>query len=56
MNIEQIQIALFDLYDIRNALSTSDKAMEKSDSSDETIGEALDSTIEFLEQLEGELA
>jgi len=56
MNIEQLQIALFDLYDIRNALSIKDKAMEKSDGSDETIGDALDSAIEFLEQLEGEAA
>jgi hypothetical protein len=52
MNIEQLQIALFDLYDIRNALSIKSKAREKSDGSDETIGEALNDAIAFLEQLE----
>lgn len=52
MNLEQLQIVLFDLYDVRNALSSSTKAREKSDGSDETIGEALNDAIAFLEQLE----
>jgi len=52
MNLEQLQIVLFDLYDIRKSLSTADKAREKSEGSDETIGEALDNAIEFMEQME----
>lgn len=52
MNLEQLQIVLFDLYDVRNALSSATKAREKSDGSDETIGEALNDAIAFLEQLE----
>lgn len=50
--MEHIQNALFDLYDVRAALSNAAKAKEKSDGSDETIGDALNNAIEFLEQLE----
>ena len=50
--MEHIQNALFDLYDVRAALSRVVKNQEKSDGSDETIGDALDNAIEFLEQLE----
>jgi hypothetical protein len=52
MNLEQIQIVLFDLYDIRNTLSRTDKEQPKSEGSDETIGEALDNAIDFMMQLE----
>ena len=52
MNLEQLQIVLFDLYDVRDALSSAIKARKKSDGSDETIGEALNDAIAFLEPLE----
>jgi hypothetical protein len=55
MNLEATQIALFDMFDIRNSLSTQTKRKPKSEGSDETIGEALDDVIEFLENLEAEL-
>jgi len=50
--MEHIQNALFDLYDVRAALSRAVKNQEKSDGSAETIGDALNNAIEFLEQLE----
>jgi len=50
--MEHIQNALFDLYDVRAGLSRAVKNQEKSDGSDETIGDALNNAIEFLEQLE----
>jgi len=52
VNLEQIQNVLFDLYDIRDTLSTTDKEQPKSEGSDETIGEALDEAIAFMVQLE----
>ncbi len=53
MNKDDISSALFDMYDIRNTLSTSIKNKPKdSDGSDITIGDCLDSVIEFLESLE----
>ena len=55
MKLETIQTALFDMYDIRDNLSTQTKRKPKSEGSDETIGEALDDVIEFLETLETEL-
>jgi len=55
MNLEATQIALFDMFDIRNSLSAQIKRKPKSEGSDETIGEALDDVIEFLENLEAEL-
>jgi hypothetical protein len=55
MNLEATQIALFDMFDIRNSLSAQTKRKPKSEGSDETIGEALDDVIEFLENLEAEL-
>ena len=55
MNLEKIQNALFDMYDIRDTLSTQTKRKPKSEGSDETIGEAIDDVIEFLDALETEL-
>lgn len=52
MTLEQLQIVLFDLYDVRDALPNAIKAREKSNGSEETIGEALNDAIAFLEQLE----
>lgn len=52
MNKEALASALFDLYDVRNALSTRMKNKPKDDCSDITIGECLDDAILFLEQLE----
>jgi hypothetical protein len=45
--------ALCDMYDIRNALSDKIKNKPKdADGTDTTIGDCLDSVIEFLEDLE----
>lgn len=55
MKLEAIQIALFDMYDIRDSLSAQTKRKPKSEGSDETIGETVDDVIEFLETLETEL-
>jgi hypothetical protein len=52
IDLEWIQIALFDMYDIREALSNQVKRKPKSEGSEETIGEIIDDTIEFLETLE----
>jgi hypothetical protein len=52
MNIEQIQIALFDAFDMRATLANSVKK-QKMDNG-ETIGATLDALIEFLEALEAE--
>ena len=52
IDLEWIQITLFDMYDIRDALSNQTKRKPKSQGSDETIGECLNDTIEFLEVLE----
>jgi hypothetical protein len=52
MTLEQLQVVLFDLYYVRAALSRVVKNQEKSDGSDETISDALNNAIEFLEQLE----
>jgi hypothetical protein len=53
MNLEQVQIALFDAFDMRDALASSVKR-QKMDNG-ETIGEALDNLIQFLESLEEEV-
>ena len=55
MNLETIQIMLFDLYDIRNTLSSRAKSQPKSEGSDETVGEALDDMISTLEMIEEEV-
>jgi hypothetical protein len=55
MDLEQLQNALFGLYDIRNALPAKTKAMPSADAgSDYSINDALTDAIEFLESLEAE--
>ena len=54
MNKNEISSALFDLYDVRNALSKKIKSQPKdNDGTETTIGDCLDSVIEMLENLEG---
>ena len=53
MNLEQVQIALFDAFDIRETLANSVKR-QKMDNG-ETIGATLNALIEFLEALEAEV-
>lgn len=55
MNIEQLQIALFDMYDLRNALFSKRDEVMCPHESEATFGECLDDTINFLEQLETEM-
>ena len=55
MNIEQLQIALFDMYDLRNALFSKRNEVMCPHESEATFGECLDDTINFLEQLETEM-
>ena len=56
MTKNEISSALFDLYDVRNALSKNIKSQPKdNDGTETTIGDCLDSVIEMLENLEGEL-
>jgi len=55
MNIEQLQIALFGLYDIKNVLSNRIKNQLSNEDTEETIGNVLDNSIEILEQLEYEI-
>jgi len=56
MTKNEISSALFDLYDVRNALSKKIKSQPKdNDGTETTIGDCLDSVIEMLENLEGEL-
>jgi len=56
MNLEDVQIALFDMYDLRNAFRARlghllDKEMAPRES-EATFGQCLDDTIAFLEKLE----
>ncbi len=56
MNLEQIQIALFALYDIRNTLEPEVLAAPINEASfGETVGSNLDDVIEFLVELETEI-
>lgn len=56
MNLEQIQTALFNLYDIRKSLSPSVLRQPIYEASfDETVGSNLQDAINFLEGLEAEL-
>jgi len=55
MNIEQLQITLFDMYDLRNALFSKRNEVMCPHESEATFGECLDDTIAFLEQLETEM-
>jgi hypothetical protein len=53
MSKDQISNALFDLYDIRNALPKKVKQMPKdTEGADFTIGELLDDVIEWLEEID----
>jgi len=53
MNKDMISSALFDMYDIRNVLSTKIKNKPKdNDGTIFTVGDCIDSVIEFLEDLE----
>ena len=49
MNLDEIQIALFAAYDIRNAMSGADR---RKPTENDNYGESLDLVIQFLEQLE----
>ena len=56
MKLDDIQSALFDAYDIRNALSDKMKNRPKdNEGTDITIGDCLDDIIGTLETLEQEL-
>lgn len=53
ITMNEIQNALFDMYDIRKSLSNSIKNKPKdNDGSIFTIGDCIDSVIEFLESLD----
>jgi hypothetical protein len=57
MRLEQIQVALFAAYDIRNALTREMKeAPADRDGTEYTVGESIDDVINFLVALEGEQA
>ena len=55
MNIEDIQIALFDMYDLRTALHEQRDELMSPQESEETIGGCIDGVIQLLESLEIEL-
>jgi hypothetical protein len=52
MNLEQIQVALFAAYDLRNAMTSADKQRP---TENETFGDSLGEVISFLESLESEV-
>jgi hypothetical protein len=55
MTQEQIQSALFNMYDIRNALPASVKSRPlDQENSDYTIGDAIGEVLSFLEVLDAE--
>jgi hypothetical protein len=55
MRLEQIQVALFAAYDIRNTMTKEMKQHPADrDGTEYTLGESIDDVIEFLETLEGE--
>ena len=51
MNIEDIQIALFDMYDLRTALHEQRDKLLSPQESEETIGGCIDGVIQLLENL-----
>lgn len=56
INLNNLQSALCDLYDVREALSKRIKNKPKDDDgTDITIGDCLDDAIEFLESLEKDI-
>jgi hypothetical protein len=52
MNLEQIQVALFAAYDLRNAMTSADK---KRPTENDSFGDSLTEIIGFLESLEVEV-
>ena len=52
MNLDQIQVALFAAYDLRNAMTSADK---KRPTENDTFGDSLAEIIGFLESLETEV-
>ena len=52
MILEQIQIALFAAYDIKNAMTSTDK---RRPTENDNFGESLNCVIQFLEALENEV-
>lgn len=56
MILEDIQIALFDMYDLRTALSAQRGVPIAPRESEETIGGCIDGVIQLLESLETEVA
>jgi len=54
MKLEDIQIALFDMYDLRTALCSQRNELMAPHESEETIGGCIDGVIQFLESLEAE--
>ena len=52
MNLEQIQVALFAAYDLRNAMTSADK---KRPTENDNFGDSLAEIIGFLESLEVEV-
>jgi len=59
MNLDDVQIALFDMYDLRNAFRSQlshllDKEMAPRES-EATFGQCINDTIAFLEKLETEM-
>ena len=51
MILEDIQIALFDMYDLRTALHEQRDKLMAPQESEETIGGCIDGVIQFLEIL-----
>ena len=56
MELEDIQIALFDMYDLRTALRAQRGVPISPRESEETIGGCIDGVIQLLESLEAEVA
>ena len=54
--LEDIQIALFDMYDLRNALRAQRDEPLCEPETEETIGGCIDGVIQLLESLEAEVA
>jgi hypothetical protein len=56
MHLEDIQIALFDMYDLRTLLRAQRGVPLAPRESEETIGGCIDGVIQLLESLEAEVA
>jgi len=54
VKLEDIQIALFDMYDLRTALRSQRDVPLAPHESEETIGGCIDGVIQLLESLEAE--